>query len=90
MLFVPTASKDVVAMMQSLFFPALFIWFVNDQLFSLESVSMQHLGYSDNMVTGYNKQNFICHPFLWRAPFRARQYCVSFHRLQAEFRSSVA
>jgi len=64
MLFVPTASKDVVAMMQSLFFPALFIWFVNDQLFSLESVSMQHLGYSDNMVTGYNKQNFICHPFL--------------------------
>jgi hypothetical protein len=28
--FVPTAGKDVVAMMQSLFFPAVFIWLVYD------------------------------------------------------------
>jgi len=70
-------------------FPSLFIWLVNDQLFSLESVSAKHLVYSDNVVTVCNKQNFICHPFLGRAPFRARQYCVSFLRLRAEFRSNV-
>jgi hypothetical protein len=33
-------------------FVAVFIWLVNDQLFSLECVSTQHLGYSDNMVIG--------------------------------------
>ena len=51
---------------------------MNDQLFSLESVSTQHLGYSDNILTGYNKHNFICHLFLQRSPFRARQYCIHF------------
>ena len=42
---------------------------------------------SDNMVTVCNKQNFICYPFLQRTPFRARQYCIPFLRLRAEFRS---
>ena len=59
---------------------------MNDWLFGLEKVSMQHLAYSDNMVTGCNKQNFICHPFLRRALFRVQQCCISFLRLRAEFR----
>ena len=42
------------------------------------------------MVTGCHKQNFICYPFLQRTPSRARQYCISFLRLRAEFRSRVA
>jgi len=71
-----------------LIFPALFIWLVNDCL--AWRVSTQHLGYSDNVVTGCNKQNFICHPFLLRAPFIAGQYCLSFLRLRAELRSSAA
>jgi hypothetical protein len=33
-----------------LIFVALFIWLMNDQLFSLESVSMQHLHYSDDRL----------------------------------------
>jgi len=29
---------------------------------------MQHLGYSDIMVAGCNKQNFICHYFFFEGP----------------------
>ena len=37
---------------------------------------------SDNVVTGYNKQTYVCHPFLLKAPLRASD-CVSLLRLRA-------
>ena len=44
---------------------------------------------SDNVVTGYNKQTYICHPFLLKGPIERARDCISLLRLQAEFQYMV-
>jgi len=62
-LFVPTASKDVVAMMQSLFF-----LLCSSGLCVTNSIVWRVYLLIDNVVTGCNKQTYICHPLLLKGP----------------------
>jgi len=62
-LFVPTASKDVVAMTQSLLF-----LLCSSGLCVTNSIVWTVYLLSVNVVTGCNKQTYICHPLLLKGP----------------------
>jgi hypothetical protein len=81
-LFAPTASRDILAMIKAYFSCSVHL---------AECLVWRGYLLSDNVVTSYNKQTYICHPFLLKGPIynkRLRE-CVSLLRLRAEFQSTV-
>jgi len=69
-LFVPTASKNVVATMQSLFF------LLCSSGLCVTNCLVWRVYLHSTRVTA-TQQTFICHPFLWSAPLRV--WHIVFH-----------
>ena len=71
----PTASRDVVATMQMLFF-----LLSSSGLFMTIGLVWSTGGYSDNVVTGSNKQTFTHHLYRLRGPIESLLFlpvCIS-------------
>ena len=87
-LFVPTASKNVVATMQSLFFLLCSsgLCMTNGLVWR---VQIHSTSFNENVLTGSYEQTFICYPFRLKGPILGSRYRISFLRLQAGFTSTV-